>query len=230
MATKFVKYYLCLVEDYGMSQEATLLYCLLRDLLSLSESHPQFHNKHGVPYVVMTVKEVGRKPGCKEYRARKCFNECEGRQLITRVVPVRDSAARIYINPCDWINTTPEKAKAAPQTYVQVLADVYDALEIGHFCRNDPARAGLYYEVAANIAELYTIGSAKVYVVGELRTREDIKAHLDMLTPQHIEGIVENFYKCTDEIKNPKGFLQSCIYNAVSSHHAYYINQVNVDL
>ncbi len=227
MATKFVKYYPCLVEDYGMSQEAALLYCLLRDLLSLSESHPQFHDEHGVPYVVMTVKEAGRKLGCKEYRARKAFFECQDRHLITRVVPVRGGAARIYINPCDWINTTPEKA--APRTYVQVLADVYDALEIGHFCRNDPARAGLYYEVAANIAELYTIGSDKVHIAGELRTREDIKAHLDMLTPQHIEGIVKNFYKCTDEIKNPKGFLQSCIYNAVSSHHAYYINQVISD-
>ncbi len=230
MATKFVKYYPCLVEDHGMSQEAALLYCLLRDLAHLSKGNPQYHDEHGVPFVVMSVKTAGKKLGCKDHRARKAFKECEKCQLIKRVVPVRGFAARTYINPCKWIDDTPSKKETTgPPTYLQVIGEVYRTLEIEYLCQAYPAVAGLYREVASNVAELYATHCDTVYIAGEWRTREDVHAHLQELTPQHIEGIVENFCKCTDEIKNSKRFLQACIYNAVGSHHAYYINQVNCD-
>lgn len=86
-------------------------------------------------------------------------------------------------------------------------------------------------ELCMILAEVYMMAPDKpIRISGEWLDGYIVQEIFGQITVEHGHLVLDEFSKLTDEIKNPKAYLRTMLYNSVFSLGAHYHNEVNVDM
>lgn len=92
-------------------------------------------------------------------------------------------------------------------------------------------RAELLRELCMIMAEVYMMDPDKpIRISGEWLDGHVVQQVFSEIEREHVEMVVSEFYRLTDEIRNKKAYLRTALYNSVFSIEAHYTNRVNHDL
>ena len=92
-------------------------------------------------------------------------------------------------------------------------------------------RAELLRELCMIMAEVYMMDPDKpIRISGEWLDGHVVQQMFSEIERDHVEMVVSEFYRLTDEIRNKKAYLRTALYNSVFSLEAHYTNRVNHDL
>jgi hypothetical protein len=81
------------------------------------------------------------------------------------------------------------------------------------------------------MAEVYMMDPDKpIRISGEWLDGHVVQQVFSEIERDHVEMVVSEFYRLTDEIRNKKAYLRTALYNSVFSIEAHYTNRVNHDL
>ena len=86
-------------------------------------------------------------------------------------------------------------------------------------------------ELCMILAEVYMMAPDKpIRISGEWLDGYIVQEIFGQITVDHGRLVLDEFSKLTDEIKNPKAYLRTMLYNSVFSMSAHYQNEVTVDM
>ena len=104
----------------------------------------------------------------------------------------------------------------APTTPV----DVRDQIELDKLCRQAPADAPLYQEIAGLLADTLASRRKTIRVSGMDLPRDTVRRRLRQLTSEHIRFVVEGIKQNHTQVQNPKQYILAALFNAPVSMYA----------
>lgn len=91
-------------------------------------------------------------------------------------------------------------------------------------------RAELLRELCMIMAEVYMMDPDKpIRISGEWLDGHVVQQVFNEIGRYHVEMVVSEFYRLTEEIRNKKAYLRTALYNSVFSIEAHYTNKVKHD-
>lgn len=89
----------------------------------------------------------------------------------------------------------------------------------------------IIHEMCAIMAEVYMMSPDKqIRISGEWLEVELVQQVFRELTEEHVQMVLSEFKRLTDDIRNKKAYIRTSLYNSVFSIAAHYENRVNYDL
>lgn len=89
----------------------------------------------------------------------------------------------------------------------------------------------IIHEMCAIMAEVYMMSSDKqIRISGEWLEVELVQQVFGELTEEHVQMVLSEFKRMTEDIRNKKAYIRTSLYNSVFSIAAHYENRVNYDL
>ena len=99
-------------------------------------------------------------------------------------------------------------------------ADVCDQIELDKLCRQAPADAPLYQEIAGLLADTLASRRKTIRVSGMDLPRDTVRRRLRQLTSEHIRFVVEGIKQNHTQVQNPKQYILAALFNAPVSMYA----------
>lgn len=98
--------------------------------------------------------------------------------------------------------------------------DVRDQIELDKLCRQAPADAPLYQEIAGLLADTLASRRKTIRVSGMDLPRDTVRRRLRQLTSEHIRFVVEGIKQNHTQVQNPKQYILAALFNAPVSMYA----------
>ena len=101
----------------------------------------------------------------------------------------------------------------------------YDAL-----IHDSPNDAGQIAEIVELLADTYCQTGQYISFGGKKIPATDVRERIMTIGIEHMRYVLQCMKRNTGMIKNIRGYLLSCLYNAPVTIHSYYRSQVQYDL
>ena len=95
-----------------------------------------------------------------------------------------------------------------------------DQIELDKLCRQAPADAPLYQEIAGLLADTLASRRKTIRVSGMDLPRGTVRRRLRQLTSEHIRFVVEGLKQNRTQVRNPKQYILAALFNAPVSMYA----------
>ena len=89
--------------------------------------------------------------------------------------------------------------------------DVRDQIELDKLCRQAPADAPLYQEIAGLLADTLASRRKTIRVSGMDLPRDTVRRRLRQLTSEHIRFVVEGIKQNHTQVQNPKQYILAAL-------------------
>lgn len=224
-----------------MRLESKLAYMLLLDLFSLSVKN-NWVNEKGEVYVSLSRTKLMELLHIKgSQKAAAVMKELVDYGLILNQRAAGKQCNKVFfykLEPCpgktDFKKPSPkasaqEKANPRPQDDPESVEAMF-ANQLHLEDLRQRYQTNLLDEVCNNIYEMYHSKSS--YIGQDHKPRSMVRSVLTKLEMHHIEHVIDQFQEVasTTEIRNPRRYLQTMIYNSVQEANSKIISHVKYHL
>lgn len=84
-------------------------------------------------------------------------------------------------------------------------------------------------EILSIMADAYVSQKRSFPINGSEQPADLVRARLMRITQGHIQYVLEQYHKQTEEIRNPRAYILACLFNASTSISLHYHNRVQYD-